>query len=39
MDGGWTLSVADPTNPVACLDNAALYCFESSRATRRRSPK
>ena len=29
MDSNWTLYVGDATNPVVCLDTAALYCFES----------
>jgi len=29
MDGNWTLSTGDATNPIDCLSTAALYCFES----------
>lgn len=28
-DGSWTLDTGEATNPVDCLDTAALYCFES----------
>lgn len=29
LDGSWTLSVGEATNPIGCLDDSAIYCFES----------
>ncbi len=29
LDGSWTLSVGEATNPTFCGDDSAIYCFES----------